>query len=69
MNEHLLTAEELAEVLGVNRDTVLRLARGGIIPSVRLTPRLIRFSGEEVQKALRDPRTRKEGGQAMSTAK
>jgi excisionase family DNA binding protein len=52
MNEHLLTAEELAEVLGVNRDTVLRLARAGTIPCIRMTARLVRFDKDKVLAAL-----------------
>lgn len=48
-----LTARQLAEVLQVSEATVHRLRRGGRIPAVLLTDRLIRFNLRDVQKALR----------------
>lgn len=50
--EEFLTARQLASVLQVSESTVRRLAREGRIPSVRLTPRLIRFNLKAVYKAL-----------------
>lgn len=50
--EEFLTARQLAAVLQVSESTVRRLAREGRIPSVRLTPRLIRFNQKAVYKAL-----------------
>ena len=50
--EEFLTARQLAAVLQVSESTVRRLARAGRIPSVRLTPRLIRFNLKAVCKAL-----------------
>ena len=50
--EEFLTARQLAAVLQVSESTVRRLAREGRIPSVRLTPRLIRFNPKAVYKAL-----------------
>jgi excisionase family DNA binding protein len=50
--EEFLTARQLAAVLQVSESTVRRLAREGRIPSVRLTPRLIRFNLKAVLKAL-----------------
>ncbi|PYS78614.1 MAG: hypothetical protein DMF66_05710 [Acidobacteria bacterium] len=50
--EEFLTARQLAAVLQVSESTVRRLAREGRIPSVRLTPRLIRFNVKAVFKAL-----------------
>ena len=50
--EEFLTARQLAAVLQVSESTVRRLARGGRIPCVRLTPRLIRFNLKAVCKAL-----------------
>lgn len=50
--EEFLTARQLAAVLQVSESTVRRLAREGRIPSVRLTPRLIRFNLKAVYKAL-----------------
>ena len=50
--EEFLTARQLAAVLQVSESTVRRLAREGRIPSVRLTPRLIRFNVKAVYRAL-----------------
>ena len=50
--EEFLTARQLAAVLQVSESTVRRLARAGRIPSVRLTPRLIRFHLPTVRAAL-----------------
>ena len=50
--EEFLTARQLAAVLQVSESTVRRLAREGRIPSVRLTPRLIRFNLKAVYRAL-----------------
>jgi len=41
--EEFLTARQLAQVLQVSESTVRRLARKRRIPSVRLTPRIVRF--------------------------
>jgi excisionase family DNA binding protein len=50
--EEFLTARQLAAVLQVSETTVRRLAREGRIPSVRLTPRLVRFNLKAVCRAL-----------------
>jgi excisionase family DNA binding protein len=50
--EEFLTARQLAAILQVSESTVRRLAREGRIPSVRLTPRLIRFNLKSVYRAL-----------------
>ena len=50
--EEFLTARQLAARLQVSESTVRRLAREGRIPSLRLTPRLIRFNLKAVYKAL-----------------
>jgi excisionase family DNA binding protein len=50
--EEFLTARQLAAVLQVSESTVRRHAREGRIPSVRLTPRLIRFNLKSVYRAL-----------------
>jgi excisionase family DNA binding protein len=56
--EEFLTARQLAEVLQVSESTVRRLAQKRRIPSVRLTPRLIRFHLDAVRDALEVPRVR-----------
>lgn len=50
--EDFLTARQLASILQVSESTVRRLAREGRIPSVRITPRLIRFNLKAVRHAL-----------------
>lgn len=50
--EQFLTARQLAAVLQVSESTVRRLAREGRIPSIRLTPRLVRFHLQSVHEAL-----------------
>ena len=50
--EEFLTARQLAGLLQVSESTVRRLAREGRIPSVRLTPRLMRFHLASVMSAL-----------------
>jgi excisionase family DNA binding protein len=50
--EEFLTARQLAAFLQVSESTVHRLAREGRIPSVRLTPRLVRFNLKAVCRAL-----------------
>ncbi len=47
-----LTARQLAAILQIGESTVLRLAHDGRIPSIRLTPRLIRFRLASVRAAL-----------------
>jgi excisionase family DNA binding protein len=56
--EEFLTAKQLAAVLQVSESTVRRLASKRRIPSVRLTPRIIRFHLDAVREALEVPRNR-----------
>ena len=56
--EEFLTASQLAEILQVSESTVYRLAHKRRIPSVRLTPRIIRFHLDAVREALDVPRYR-----------
>lgn len=56
--EEFLTARQLAKVLQVSEATVRRLARKRRIPSVRITPQLIRFHLDAVREALDVPRSR-----------
>ncbi|HEX8845779.1 MAG TPA: helix-turn-helix domain-containing protein [Pyrinomonadaceae bacterium] len=50
--EEFLTARQLAQVLQVSEATVRRLAQKGRIPSVRITPHIIRFHLQAVRDAL-----------------
>lgn len=54
--EEFLTARQLAEILQVSESTVRRLAQRRRIPSVHLTPRIIRFHLDAVREALEVPR-------------
>jgi len=56
--EEFLTARQLAKVLQVSESTVRRLARKRRIPSVRVTPRILRFHLDAVREALEVPRSR-----------
>jgi excisionase family DNA binding protein len=56
--EEFLTAAQIAEILQVSETTVYRLAHKRRIPSVRLTPRIIRFHLDAVREALDVPRYR-----------
>lgn len=47
-----LTAKQLAAVLQISEASVRRLAQQGRIPSIRLSPRLIRFHLPSVREAL-----------------
>ena len=48
-----LTASELADRLHLQPGTIRLWARGGIIPSIKLTGRVIRFDVADVESALR----------------
>ena len=56
--EEFLTAKQLAKVLQVSESTIRRLARRRRIPSVRVTPHIIRFHLDAVREALDVPRDR-----------
>lgn len=47
--EKLLDAEAVGEILGRHPRTVLNLARDGLLPSVRLGGRGVRFTIKDVQ--------------------
>ena len=56
--EEFLTAKQLAAYWQVRESTVRRLAAKRRIPSVRLTPRIIRFHLDAVRESLEVPRHR-----------
>ncbi len=51
--EELLTAEELASRLRVQTSTITEWARRGIVPAIRVTPKVIRFDYRAVLLAVR----------------
>lgn len=52
MVEKLLSAKELSERLEINLFTCYSWARSGIIPSVKLGPKLIRFKESDIEKFI-----------------
>jgi excisionase family DNA binding protein len=56
--EEFLTAKQLAAILQVSESTVRRLAQRRRIPSVRLTPHIIRFHLDAVRESLEVPKYR-----------
>jgi len=48
----LVTAKTLAEEYGVRRETILRWAREGLIPSLRISRGVTRFDPGEVRRVL-----------------
>jgi predicted site-specific integrase-resolvase len=48
----LVTADELADALKVKPETVRGWSRTGLIPAVRLTPKVIRYDLAAVIRAL-----------------
>jgi excisionase family DNA binding protein len=48
VNAPLLTAREVADLLGVSAETVLRWTRRGEVPAIRLPGGAIRYRGEDL---------------------
>jgi excisionase family DNA binding protein len=63
-HEQFLTARQLAAILQVSEATVRRLARRGRIPSIRLTPRIMRFHLGAVREALDGTRPKRNDAKA-----
>ena len=57
--EKLMTVDDVAEYLSLNRDVVLRKARKGEIPAVKAGPRTYRFYRDQVDEWLRSQTTMK----------
>jgi excisionase family DNA binding protein len=54
--EKYLKAEDVAGILGLKRDAVLKLAREGKIPHIKLNDRVIRFTEESLREYLKPRR-------------
>lgn len=52
MDKQILTAQQLAEKLQLNPETIRLWARKGLIPSLHPTPKTLRFELEPVLDAL-----------------
>ena len=62
MEQDLMTADQLAQRLGVKPSTVKSWLRAGLIPASRLTSKVIRYDMKEVVTALEERElARKEG--------
>lgn len=59
MTEDLLTANELAERLRLRPRTIREWARRGLIPAIRLSPKVVRYELAAVLEAM----TTRQGGQ------
>ena len=62
MSLELLTADEIAERLRLRPRTIRQWARRGLIPAVRLSPKVVRFELAPVVAAMRG-RARRGGAQ------
>ena len=62
MSHELLTADEIAERLRLRPRTIRQWARRGLIPAVRLSPKVVRFKLAAVVAAMRG-RARRGGAQ------
>ena len=52
MAKTLVTAQSLAETLSLKPETILEWARRKKIPSIRISPKVVRFHVDTVQKVL-----------------
>jgi excisionase family DNA binding protein len=64
MSGPLLTAREVADLLDVSTETVLRWTRNGRLPGFRLPSGQLRYSAETLDAWLADRSTVKAGGAA-----
>ena len=61
----LVSRERLAQILGLNSETVSRMAATGRIPVLRLSARCLRFDLHAVLAALNTPQKHARGDQDM----
>ena len=59
--DEILVADEVAEMLRVEKQRVYELARTGRIPMIRLGERQYRFSRRAIERFLEDGGNREEG--------
>lgn len=63
--EDLLTAAELAERLRLRTCTIQAWTREGLIPSIRITGKVIRYDYEDVRRTLKKTKANpRDGGDA-----
>ncbi len=61
MNKQILVAEEVAELLRIDKQRVYELVRTNQIPVIRLGERQYRFSAQAIEQFLHGGGTLKEG--------
>ena len=61
MNKQILVADEVAELLRVDKQRIYELVRTKQIPVIRLGERQYRFSAQAIEEFLRGGGKRKEG--------
>lgn len=66
MDEKLISAKDISERCKVNLFTVYSWARRGIIPSIRLGPKLIRFSARSIEEFITEKKTQEPPGHGKS---
>ena len=62
MTERLLTARQVAELLGVSAETVLRWTRCGELSAIRMPSGAIRYRPDELDPGLAERATKRAGG-------
>ncbi len=60
MEQEIVTVKELAERLQLKPETIRIWARQGLIPSLRPTPKVLRFEMRNVLAAIKEISTRKD---------
>ena len=63
MEKTILVAEEVAEILRVDKQRIYELVRTNQIPFIRLGERQYRFSAQAIENFLRGGGTQKECGE------
>ena len=61
MDKQILVAEEVAEILRVDKQRIYELVRTNQIPVIRLGERQYRFSAQAIENFLHGGGTQKEG--------
>ena len=69
MTEPLLTARELAELLGVSGETLLRWTRAGKVPALRLPGGAIRYRPNAIEAWLEERATGTADDEKLSTTR
>lgn len=67
--ERLMTVDEVAQYLRLNREVVLRKARKGELPAVKLGTRTYRFYREQLDEWLKDKSITKDREQQLLALK